>query len=213
MFSTPSASPIWRRSWFWPLKAKEEVRPATFSSLTFARELRISSEMPSEKYSLPASSLMLTNGSTAMDFSRGPAASLFRLGGFRGLHQGGVALRGQRKLVVGEVTQRQDQDKDDGQVEFLPGLAGDGLAAVDVLFFLDTFRRQLECPGQKQRQWKTRDQHQQDRLDRPVGYTKRFQEYVRDLRNQPRQHDVCRADLEDIASFQLLKQPGHFLSL
>ncbi len=70
MCSTPRVSPIWRRSWFWPLKANDEVRPATFSSLTLASALRISSEMPSEKYSCSGVvEDMLTKGSTAMDFA------------------------------------------------------------------------------------------------------------------------------------------------
>ena len=42
----------------------------TRSCGTFASRLSSSSEMPSEKYSCSLSSLMLTNGSTAIDLSR-----------------------------------------------------------------------------------------------------------------------------------------------
>jgi len=52
-----------------PLNWNEEVRPATLRSFTCASALRISSAMPSEKYSLSLSALMFTNGSTAMAFS------------------------------------------------------------------------------------------------------------------------------------------------
>ena len=54
--------------------AKEEVRPATFKSLTFASEFRISSEMPSEKYSWSLSGDISANGSTAIDADAGPTA-------------------------------------------------------------------------------------------------------------------------------------------
>ena len=52
-----------------PLNWNEEGRPATLRSFTCASALRISSAMPSEKYSLSLSALMFTNGSTAMAFS------------------------------------------------------------------------------------------------------------------------------------------------
>ncbi len=52
-----------------PLNWNEEVRPATLRSFTCASALRISSAMPSEKYSSSLSALMFTNGSTAMAFS------------------------------------------------------------------------------------------------------------------------------------------------
>src|SRR6188474_723506 len=51
-----------------PLNAKELVRPMTFSSLNSDSAFRISSEMPSQKYSLSGSLLMLTKGSTAIEF-------------------------------------------------------------------------------------------------------------------------------------------------
>jgi hypothetical protein len=52
-----------------PLKAKDEVRAATRSAWIFDSALMISSATPSVKYSFSASALMLTNGSTAMDFA------------------------------------------------------------------------------------------------------------------------------------------------
>ena len=47
--------------------AKEEVRPITRNPSTWASALRISSVMPSEKYSCSLSELRLRNGSTAME--------------------------------------------------------------------------------------------------------------------------------------------------
>ena len=54
---------------FSPLNLKAEVRAATRSSGIFASRLINSSDNPSAKYSLPASPLMFTNGSTAMDLA------------------------------------------------------------------------------------------------------------------------------------------------
>ena len=54
---------------FLPLKAKDEVRPITFSLGVLASRLSSSSLSPSEKYSCSASSDILTKGKTAMDFS------------------------------------------------------------------------------------------------------------------------------------------------
>ena len=52
-----------------PLNENDEVRAATLSCGILASRLSNSSEMPSEKYSLVLSSLMLTNGNTAIEFS------------------------------------------------------------------------------------------------------------------------------------------------
>ena len=51
ILATPSALPIVRRSSFLPLNENDDVRPATFRSLSLASALRSSSAMPSEKYS------------------------------------------------------------------------------------------------------------------------------------------------------------------
>src|SRR6266849_7022341 len=61
---------------FLPLKANGEVRDATRSSSTFASALISSSVMPSEKYSLCLSLLMLTKGRTAIEL-RGAAAMVW----------------------------------------------------------------------------------------------------------------------------------------
>ena len=53
---------------FLPLKAKEEVRDVTFNPSTFVKAFKISSVIPSLKYSLSGSLLMFTNGKTAMLF-------------------------------------------------------------------------------------------------------------------------------------------------
>src|SRR5687768_11761121 len=47
---------------FWPLNAKDEVRPATRSPSTCARTFSSSSEMPSEKYSWSFSEDISANG-------------------------------------------------------------------------------------------------------------------------------------------------------
>src|SRR6202163_5014145 len=65
--ATPSFCPI---SWavaFLPLKENAEVRAATCKPGIFCRTVSNSSLIPSEKYSLPLSSLRLANASTATD--------------------------------------------------------------------------------------------------------------------------------------------------
>ena len=57
------------------LNENEEDREITRNSGIFVSRFNISSEIPSAKYSLPASSLMLTNGSTAMDLSMGASTN------------------------------------------------------------------------------------------------------------------------------------------
>src|SRR3989441_9680876 len=53
---------------FFPLNANDDVRAATRNAWILVRALMISSAMPSVKYSFSGSALMLTNGSTAIDF-------------------------------------------------------------------------------------------------------------------------------------------------
>ena len=52
-----------------PLNANDEVRAVTCSCGIFASRFSSSSEMPSEKNSFDFSSLMFTNGSTAIELS------------------------------------------------------------------------------------------------------------------------------------------------
>jgi len=67
MYWTPSESPTSLRSVSRPLKANAEVRAVTLNSVIFASTLRISSVIPSLKYSWSPSGLMSANGRTAID--------------------------------------------------------------------------------------------------------------------------------------------------
>ena len=67
--ATPSFCPISCAVAFLPLKEKAEVRAATCSPGIFCRTVSNSSLMPSEKYSLPLSSLRLAKASTATDLA------------------------------------------------------------------------------------------------------------------------------------------------
>src|SRR5258706_7523130 len=69
MVDAPSASPMVFRSRFLPLKLKEDVRPITFRSFIFVIELRISSAMPSPKYSWSLPGLKSIKERTAIDLS------------------------------------------------------------------------------------------------------------------------------------------------
>ena len=81
MFATPSVAPMACRSSFLPLKWNEEVRPATFSPFTRASAFRISSAMPSEKYSWSFVGLRSAKASTAMDGASGTARAAGVAGG------------------------------------------------------------------------------------------------------------------------------------
>ena len=66
-------------------------------------------------------------------------AGLGRLLGYgfgRGLHQFSVPRRIEDELVKREVTQRQYQYRDNEVVELPAGSMGNGLGAIDILFFL-----------------------------------------------------------------------------
>src|SRR5512145_1154888 len=67
MLATPSLLAMVRRSSFFPLKANDEVRPATFRLGIFTSALRSSSVRPSEKYSWSLSLLILVKGRTARE--------------------------------------------------------------------------------------------------------------------------------------------------
>ena len=53
------------------------------------------------------------------------------------------------KLIPGKIAQRQHQDGNDGEIQFLPRVRGDGLATVDVFFFLDAFGSKFKTPRRK----------------------------------------------------------------
>ncbi len=80
---TLSCSPICRSGTFCPLYENDDVRPATLSSRTCARAVRISSVMPSAKYSFSGSALRLSNGSTAIDRPGALAACVVAMSGSR----------------------------------------------------------------------------------------------------------------------------------
>ena len=66
---TLSLRPISPITSCFPLNANDDVREATRSDCTLVSALMISSAMPSAKYSLSASALMLAKGNTATDFA------------------------------------------------------------------------------------------------------------------------------------------------
>ncbi len=82
-FATPNVSAMVRRSWFLPLKENDDVRPATFRPFTRASAFRISSAMPSEKYSWSFDGLKSANANTAMDGVAAVPAAGARGAGFR----------------------------------------------------------------------------------------------------------------------------------
>ncbi len=105
-----------------------------------------------------------------------------------------------------EITQRDHQDQDHRAVQLAAGDAGDGLAAVHVLFLLQPFRRQFEGPGEDQRQREADDQHHQDGLDHPARRVEALQHEVGHLCQQPGRDQVHDADADDVAAFQFLEE-------
>jgi hypothetical protein len=80
MCATPSVFAISEMSVFCPLNWNDEVREATSRSGVRASALRISSVRPSANHSCSSSEDMLTNGSTAIDFSIRPDSTAVACG-------------------------------------------------------------------------------------------------------------------------------------
>src|SRR5438067_2876449 len=79
----------------------------------------------------------------------------------------------------------------------------DRLVKIDIFRALDSFRRDLECPGKKERDWETENYEQYDKANCPIWNLKKRKNLGRDLNEQPGHNCVGNSDLVDMASFKL----------
>jgi hypothetical protein len=61
----------------------------------------------------------------------------------------------------------------------------------------------VEHPRQDQRDWKSQDQRDDDKTDRPIGNFEERENLRRDLNYQPARDGVGDGDAIDLAAFQL----------
>src|SRR5438270_11356802 len=80
------------------------------------------------------------------------------------------------------------------------------LVKIDIFSPLDSFRRDLEGPGKKERNRETENYEQNDEADCPVGNLKKRKDLGRDLNEQPGHDRVGNRDLVDVASFKLSEE-------
>ena len=66
---------------------------------------------------------------------------------------------------------------------------------IDIFRALDSFRRQLECPSDHQRDWKSNDDCDHDESHRPVGNFEERKNLCRDLDDQPTDNRYATATL------------------
>ena len=183
-----SARPISRTSLFLPLKANDEVRAMTFRSLILASMSSVVSARPSEKYSLAGSRLMLTKGSTAIERASRLASCFAATGGGR---RGSRDRRRTRRIITerrlaDEIpAQRQRAQADADGDHALPAHAAGRVAR--------SVRRQVDGPGQDQRQRKSQRQEQdqvraapRSARRRPAGRWRRPARPARQPRGRPR---------------------------
>src|SRR5437867_150906 len=110
------------------------------------------------------------------------------------------------ETLIGENCNHEQQDGGNQKIELSPGTARDRLIKIDLLRALDSFRRDLECPGQNQRNRESDHEQQHHQSHRPIWNLKKWEDLRRDLNQQPRHNRIRDRDLVNIAALQLGKE-------
>src|SRR5206468_3374916 len=97
----------------------------------------------------------------------------------------------------------EQQDSDDKKIKFATGLAPNRFAEIDIFCALDSFWRQLECPGKNHRHWKSDNEQQHHKPHGPIRNFKERKNLAGDLHQQPRDDCVSNRNLVNVASLQL----------
>jgi len=100
----------------------------------------------------------------------------------------------------------EQQDSDDEKIKFATSLTPNRFAKIDIFRALDSFRRQLECPGQNQRHGKSNDEQQHHKTHGPIRNFEEWKNLTRDLHEQPRHDCVRDRNFVNIASLQLAEE-------
>ncbi len=115
------------------------------------------------------------------------------------------------RIVADEALPDEDDDSDceythDQAIEFAAGLRRNRLAAIDVLLSLEAFRRHLEGPGKQQREGQAQQDDDDESLQDPLRCTEVLEGKLRDLGEQPADHDVGNPYAYDIATLQFFEK-------
>ena len=152
-----------------------DVRDDTMRSGVRASALRISSASPSANHSWLRSWLKSANGKTAMDLSC-PAS---------------MTVTGSRSPISAINTRsasnksNERQRADNEEIQFASCLGSLRLAAVDILFELDSLGCQLKRPGGDQGRDQTYYQQQKDQSGNPFGQPQYRYESAGELQQKP----------------------------
>src|SRR6266542_4285297 len=93
----------------------------------------------------------------------------------------------------------EQQDSDDEKIKFATGLAPNRFTKIDIFCALDSFRRQLECPGKNQRHWKSDNEQQHHKTHSPIRNFKERKNLTRDLHQQPCHDAVSNRNFINVA--------------
>src|SRR6266498_4015055 len=103
----------------------------------------------------------------------------------------------------------EQQDSDDEKIKFSTGLAPNRFAKIDIFCPLDSFRRQLECPGQNHRHGKSDNEQQYNKTHSPVRNFKEWKNLTRNLHEQPCDDCIGDRDLVNVAPLQFGEEFAH----
>ena len=99
----------------------------------------------------------------------------------------------------------QYQHSDYDVIEFPGGYAGNGFAAVYILFFFQALRREFKGPGEKYGERETNSKKEQEDMEYPARGGNVIQNDISDLQYQPRHNDVGKTHTEHISAFEFVE--------
>jgi hypothetical protein len=96
----------------------------------------------------------------------------------------------EHEFVNADIAQRQNQCRDNQDIQPFALARADGLGAIDVFIPFYALGRQLKQPGNNQCEGRSGSNHHQQGFHHPIRCSKRFQNQVQNLcQQQGRQHD------------------------
>jgi hypothetical protein len=103
-------------------------------------------------------------------------------------------------------SRRDDRQHHRGPNKFPAGALRDRFVRRNIFGALDSFRRDLKCPGKKERDWETENYEQHHEADCPIWNFEKRKDLGRDLNEEPGHDRVSDRDLVDIASFKFSEE-------
>ena len=106
-------------------------------------------------------------------------------------------------MRAGKENHSHRQQADDNVIDLAPGPGGNGLAAIDILFFFQALRRDFVRPGEKHRQREPQDNDGRKDLHDPGRRFKGREQDGRNFHQQPANHGISHGHPENVATLQL----------